>query len=64
MKHANWIREHLCDVHMLANGQTGGWTVKTWVHFCDSFITTEHVNSLPPSMDEIVEAVLLKIQTS
>ena len=63
MKHADWIREHLVDVHFQANGATGGWAVKTWVASLDTFITTKHEDSLPPTMDQVVEAVQEKIQT-
>lgn len=64
MKHEHWIRDHLCDVHFQINGTTGGWTVKTWLHFVNAFIVTEHEGPLPPTMDEVVEAVLDKVRTS
>ena len=62
MRFANWIRDHLCDVHFQSNGATGGWTVKTWVGFADTYIVTEHADALPPTMDEVVEAVLAELQ--
>lgn len=62
MKHKHWIKEHLCDVHFQANGATGGWTVKTWVGFVSGHVVTEHENSLPPTMDEVVDAILDQIR--
>jgi len=63
MKHSDWIRDNVGDVHFRADGQTGGWTVKTWVASVDTFITTKHKDSLPPTMDQVVEAIQKKIQT-
>ena len=62
MKHADWIREHLCDVHFQSNGWTNGWTVKTWVGFVDAFITTEHEGKLPPDMDAVVDAIQAQLR--
>ena len=62
MERANWAKDHLCDVHFQANGATGGWTVKTWVGFINAFIKTEHRDSQPPSMDQVIDAVLEEIK--
>lgn len=62
MKHADWIREHLCDVRFQANGATGGWTVTTWVGFVNAHVVTEHADALPPSWDEVVDAVLERLR--
>jgi len=62
MKHADWAKEYMCDVHFRANGGTGGWTVKSMVGGSGCAITTEHAGEIPPSMDEVVEAIWKQIR--